>query len=155
MKSNSVLLVLFVIPILMLAQAVIGQSSKPDPAKVTVKQDGPVHGMWAEDQKCVMAVISHNEPQEKFNPKTVPYVCVYVKDAIGKVSTLPYAMDFQDELKLQIPGVGGKDPRIINMRRLVTLLDAADGMKSRVNDKPISGLNALLAAIEQLYNDAK
>lgn len=95
--------------------------------KVTVRQDGKIQGMWVDNDKCIMAVISANaDIPESFN-ESMPYVAVYVKDASGKLPPMPHAMNFQNgELQLQIPSKDSKFPRVVSLRRITALLDAVE-----------------------------
>ncbi len=106
------------------------QSQQPEiNGKVTVLQEGPNQGMWVENQKCTMAIISVNEAIAKYDKDTVPYVCVYVKDEAGKLDSMPVALNFQGgELQLQIPKRDSSNPRIVSLRRITALLDAADNL---------------------------
>jgi hypothetical protein len=91
-------------------------------AKITVKQDGKVQGMWAESQQFTMALVSKLEAEGS----PVPYVCVYRKNEAGRQESLPVALSYwKDELHLQIPR-DGKTPILVPMRRVAVLLEAAD-----------------------------
>ena len=50
-------------------------TEEPTPKhKVIVKQEGEIQGMWVENQKCTMVVISRNDSATKHVPEVVPYV---------------------------------------------------------------------------------
>ena len=97
------------------------RADKPSgPPNVAVHQDGPVHGMWVEDQRAMLAIIAKNDQVPESGQGSIPYVAVYVKDATGKMPKLPHAMNLHDgELHLQIPGDGSGNSRIVPMSRIV------------------------------------
>ena len=103
--------------------------------KLTARMEGAIQGNWVETSSATMALIHKNYPVEKLDPRSVPYVAVYLKSDDGKASELPYALVFSGgELTLQIPSKRLKDDvRFVTMRRLEELIHAA----------------------EQLHNDAK
>lgn len=99
--------------------------------KMTVRQDGKLQGAWAENQRCMMAVIASNDSIPKGFQDSIPYVAVYPKDETGKMPSLPYALNFSGgELQLQIPGADSKSPRIVSIRRINALLDAVENLNN-------------------------
>lgn len=113
----------------------VAEIQKAKYPKLTARMEGAIQGNWVETSSATMALIHKNDPVEKHDPRSVPYVAVYLKSDDGKVSELPYALVFSGgELTLQIPSKRLKgDVRFVTMRRLEELIHAA----------------------EQLHNDAK
>ena len=120
---------------LMAQESSVDEIQKVKYPKLTARMEGAIQGNWVETSSATMALIHKNDPVEKHDPRSVPYVAVYLKSDDGKVSELPYALVFSGgELTLQIPSKRLKgDVRFVTMRRLEELIHAA----------------------EQLHNDAK
>lgn len=100
-------------------------TNKAKELKTVVRDDGPVQGMWAEDARATFGLVTVKADVPEEFQSSLPYVAVYPK-ADGEAATVPYAISYQsDGLSLQMPR-GKKTPRIVTMKRLVALLDAAE-----------------------------
>ena len=95
--------------------------------KVTTTNDvNHFTGMWAEDERCVMSLITDAKEIREYSKDSLPYVCVYIKDEDGKIPSLPYALNYQNnELSLQIPKSKNSELKIISMSKILKLIEAA------------------------------
>ena len=104
---------------------------KPPPIagekQTVVREDGPVQGMWYQDQRVTMGLVTKKADIPENFQDTIPYVAVWLKDATGKEAKLPFALNLGGgELTLQIPRPDKQNPIIVPMRRVIELIRAAE-----------------------------
>lgn len=111
----------------------VASPDSPDGSHVTLRNQGAYQGLWVEEPRCVMAIVTKSPAIPRGYEETLPFVVVYIKREDGTLPEFPYALNFQNgDFNLQIPGNDDRELQVVPMSKVIKLIEAdTDARKSK------------------------